>query len=164
MTETTEGLTRRMSSGSDSPSARAVAAAKKKRATSASHGGSLRFNISGAFFSKKEFGTGGFLGSVGAGFNGRNPTAARRALRRRRPAIMPGFAQMSTVLCRNCVRCGFVKDFANSGKRRGPLPPWERPPPPLSRGGLRLTDDRADHVARGGIALGLERDEEAEIV
>src|SRR5215207_2316748 len=55
MTETTEGLTRRMSSGSDSPSARAVAAAKKKRARSASHGGSLRFNISGAFFSKKGF-------------------------------------------------------------------------------------------------------------
>src|SRR5215208_794037 len=75
MTETTEGLTRRMSSGSDSFCARAVAAKKKNTATSASHGGSLRFNISGAFFSKKGFGAWGFLGSVGEGFNGRNPTA-----------------------------------------------------------------------------------------
>src|SRR2546423_13557360 len=51
MTETTEGLTRRMSSGSES-CARALAA-KKKRARSASHGGSLRFNIFRAFFSKR---------------------------------------------------------------------------------------------------------------
>src|SRR2546423_15414909 len=51
MTETTEGLTRRMSSGSES-SAFALAA-KKKRARSASHGGSLRFNIFRAFFSKR---------------------------------------------------------------------------------------------------------------
>src|SRR5947209_20598147 len=51
MTETTEGLTRRTSSGSDS-SAAGAGAAKTKRASSASHGGSLRFNIFRAFFSK----------------------------------------------------------------------------------------------------------------
>src|SRR5215217_5679113 len=114
MTETTEGLTRRMSSGSDSPSARADVAAQKKRATSASHGGSLRFNISGAFFSKKEFGARGFLGSVGEGFNGRNPTTRAAPCRGGRSAIMTGFSQMSTALCRNCVKYGFVRDFAKS--------------------------------------------------
>src|SRR5215212_2954603 len=75
MTETTEGLTRRMSSGSDSPSACAGAVAKKKRATSASHGGSLRFNISGAFYSKKEFGARGFQRLRRGGVQRGNPTA-----------------------------------------------------------------------------------------
>src|SRR5205085_6037363 len=51
ITETTEGLTRRTSSGSDSSAAEADAA-KAKRASSASHGGSLRF-IFRAFFSKR---------------------------------------------------------------------------------------------------------------
>src|SRR5919205_1627432 len=50
MTETTEGLTRRTSSGSDS-SAAGADAEKTKRASSASHGGSLRFSIFRAFFS-----------------------------------------------------------------------------------------------------------------
>src|SRR5215204_3946370 len=76
MTETTEGLTRRISSGSDSPCACAGgAAAKKRRARSASHGGSLRFNIAGAFVSKRGCGA-DFLGSCGEGFNGRNPVSA----------------------------------------------------------------------------------------
>src|SRR5215207_3524677 len=118
MTETTEGLTRRMSSGSDSPSARAVAAAKKKRATSASHGGSLRFNISGAFFSKKEFGARGFQRLRRGGVQRAKPNCSRRAFRRQHSAIMPGFAQMSIALCRNCVRCGFVRDFAMFGRRK----------------------------------------------
>src|SRR5579885_686886 len=52
MTETTEGLTRRMSSGSES-SARALAAKRKRIAGSASQGDSLRFNIFRAFFSRK---------------------------------------------------------------------------------------------------------------
>src|SRR5215207_11457412 len=94
MTETTEGLTRRMSSGSDSPSARAVAAAKKKRATSASHGGSLRFNISGAFFSKKEFGARGFQRLRRGGVQRAKPKCARRASRR---GVRP--------LCRDSRRC-----------------------------------------------------------
>src|ERR1051326_7484290 len=54
MTETTEGLTRRMSSGSES-SARALAAKMKRMAGSASQGDSLRFNIFRAFFSKRLF-------------------------------------------------------------------------------------------------------------
>src|SRR5215211_4103704 len=116
MTETTEGLTRRMSSGSESPSARAVAAAKKKRATSASHGGSLRFNISGAFFSKKDFGARGFQRLRRGGVQRAKP---KRAPRRGRPAIMPGFTQMSTGLCRNCVMGDFVKDFAERREGRG---------------------------------------------
>src|SRR5688572_7958490 len=80
MTETTEGLTRRISSGSDSPRANAGgAAAKKKRAGSASHRGSLRFNISGAFFSKGVAEPEAVSAPAG-GFNGRNPKtqAARR--------------------------------------------------------------------------------------
>src|SRR5215204_7159209 len=80
MTETTEGLTRRMSSGSDSPSARAVAAVKKKKATSASHGGSLRFNISGAFFSKKEFGVRGFQRLRRGGVQRTKPNCSRPRL------------------------------------------------------------------------------------
>src|SRR5918999_6064632 len=105
MTETTEGLTRRMSSGGDSePCARAAGAEqKKKRATSASHGGSLRFNISGAFFSKKDLEPEAFNGSVGEASNGRNLSALVPRRKTRRSAIMPGFQQMSTALCQNCV-------------------------------------------------------------
>src|ERR1044072_9537010 len=94
MTETTEGLTRRMSSGSDSFCACADAVAKKKRATSASPGRSVRFNISGAFFSKKEFGARGMLGSDGGGVERAKPNCSRRAKSR---GVRP--------LCRDSRRC-----------------------------------------------------------
>src|ERR1044072_537638 len=126
MTETTEGLTRRSSSGSDSFCACADAVAKKKRATSASHGGSLRFNISGAFFSKKEFGARGMLGSVGEGFNGRNPTAhAAQNL-----AAFGHYAGSRADVNRfmsKLWQVRFCKGFRQVRKRRRPPLSWERP-------------------------------------
>src|SRR3712207_3094202 len=94
MTETTEGLTRRMSSGSDSPWARAVAARQKKRATSASHGGSLRINIWGAFFSKRGSEPETFKGPAGRGSTGETQLLSDAA---RFGGVRP--------LCRDSRRC-----------------------------------------------------------
>src|SRR5436305_1252665 len=92
MTETTEGLTRRMSSGSES-SALALAA-KKKRARSASHGGSLRFNIFRAFFSKRVGRTLGLLGFGSGGVQRAKPNGDCRCS----AAVGRPFGDLKTIM------------------------------------------------------------------
>src|ERR1700759_1788701 len=144
MTETTEGLTRRMSSGSES-SARALAAKRTSRAGSASQRGSLRFNIFRTFFSRKIGRARNFSAhQVREAFKRQKPNAnicvvRRRECRRRRLSdydlIFREVNRFVTELCLPVRRLRFSRENvrAKAGTKKIRGRPREREAAPLER-------------------------------
>src|ERR1043166_250063 len=183
MTETTEGLARATSSGGDS-SAAAARAAKTNRASSASHGGSLRLSIFRAFFSKgliepwpaRLFRRGSRPTKPSCCCAPRPSPGGRRRHASNYDGIFGEVNQFVTKLCRR-LRGGDFKAFRASAlnAERAARVSGGRPSLAVRAScdrtressvlpvALRSHVARDDDIARGRLAFGLERNQQAEV-